>query len=152
METERKAKNPRSSASPKNPELLVRMVMREGKTFQESALAAGYGQSTSKKGLNYLARVSSAVSEAIERESAQLSASLANSDRLKPMAVKRLLAEITDLRRPAGIKAIELLGRFKETDWWIRNVDVQIGIFQSLAETSDPASNALDSYDNPETK
>lgn len=43
------------------------------------------------------------------------------------------------------MKAIELAGRFKETDWWVRNADVQIGIFGSLAEAA-PAENVIDEY------
>jgi len=133
---------PIPTASPKNPELLARMVIRENKPFNTSALACGYSQSIADKGLANLVRVSSAVSAAVKRETTQLSASL---DVLKPLAVQRLYTEITDLRRPGGLKAIEIAGRFKETDWFVRNVDVQIGVFASLGERS-PAEDTLDTY------
>jgi len=132
-------------------ELLARLVIREGRKFREAAVLAGYAPTVAQNGLKALCAQSSLVSQAIEKET---NACMMGFEKHKPLAVRRLLAEITDLRRPAGIKAIEVLGRFKEADWFVRNVDVQIGIFNSLGEPSDPASDALDAYstDNPKTK
>jgi len=139
---------PNTTPKLKNPELLARMVLREGKPFKSSALACGYGTGIAGKGLDYLAARSRAVATAVERESALFATQL---DKLKPLAVKRLYSEITDLRRPGGLKAIEIAGRFRETDWFVRNMDVQIGIFNALGEPSDPASDALSAYqDEPE--
>lgn len=115
------------------------MVIREGKPFNVSALACGYSQSTADKGLGRLASVSSAVSAAVRRETAHASASL---DGLKPLAIQRLHAEIVNPKSSLGIKAIEVAGRFKETDWFVRNTDVQIGVFAALGEAG-PAIDAV---------
>ena len=131
-------------------DLLARLVIREGRKFKEAAVLAGYAPTVAQNGLKALCAQSSLVSQAIDRET---NACILGFEKHKPLAVRRLLAEITDLKRPAGIKAIEVLGRFKEADWFVRNVDVQIGIFNALGEPSDPASDALSSYqDEPDPK
>ena len=132
----------RSEKPVKNPDLLARMVIREGKTFWDSALAAGYSKSFAGRGLAAGVKMSNAVSTAVKREQDRLNASLAT---LKPLAVRRLYDEIANPRSNQGIKAIELAGRFKETDWFVRNVDVQIGVFASLGERS-PAEDTLEAY------
>lgn len=126
--------NTKSSVRVKDAGLLARMVVREGKCFRESALAAGYSKSTADKGLKWLLENSSEVSAAISRESAAIAVGL---DRMKPFAVKRLFDEITNPKSALGIKAIEVAGRFKETDWFVKTgADVQIGIFGSLADAA----------------
>ena len=125
--------------------LLARMMIREGKTFKESALAAGYSASTSALGLRRLLRESKPFAEVYNRESGAFLALPA----LKPLAIRRLYTEIEDVTSSQGIKAIELAGRFKELDWWVRNVDVQIGVFASLGEPS-PAEDSLEAYKTEE--
>jgi hypothetical protein len=128
----------------KNPELLAKMVIREGKTFVSSALACGYSLATAQKGLKKLIESSRAVAAAIERETASLTVGL---DKLKPLAVKRLYEEIVNPRSANGMKAIVIAGRFKETDWFVRNSDVNVGVFMGLAEAPpDPAIEVLESY------
>jgi hypothetical protein len=121
----------------KNPELLAKLVIAEGKPFYSSALAAGYSPGVAARGLKALCAYSSSASEAIRRESERL----ISLDRLKPLAVQRLHAEIVNPKSSLGIKAIELAGRFKETDWFVRQTDVQIGVFAALGE----AGPAIDS-------
>jgi hypothetical protein len=129
----------------KNPELLARLVIRENKAFNESALLAGYSPSIAARGLKALCAYSSSVSEAIRRETE----SLISLDKLKPLAVKRLYEEIVNPKSSLGMKAIELAGRFKETDWFVRSADVQIGVFAALGEAG-PTIDAVASVIPPE--
>jgi hypothetical protein len=76
-------------------------------------------------------QVSTPVSDAIRRETNAMIVSL---DRLKPLAVNRLYHEIINLKSPNAMRAIELAGRFKETDWFVRNSEVQLGVFVGIAE------------------
>lgn len=120
----------------KNPALLARLVIREGKLFAPSAIEAGYAESTAKRGLKALMEDSSAVNEAVRRETEALYVSL---DKLKPLAVKRLYQEIIDPRSPNGMKAIEIAGKFKETDWFVRNAEMNLGVFLNLGEQTPDA-------------
>lgn len=118
--------------------LLAKMVITEGKTFKEGALAAGYSVSVAARGLKALMDDSKPVAEAVRRESERLM----TLDKLKPLAVARLYSEITNPKSSQGIKAIELAGRFKETDWFVRNTDINIGVFTALGEAG-PAIDAV---------
>ena len=133
---------PLSERQPPNYELLARMVVREGKSFKESALAAGYSASVAAAGLKKLVGHSAPAAEAIKRESDRF----ISLDKLKPLAVQRLHAEITNPRSSMGMKAIELAGRFKETDWFVRNSEVQVGIAVALGENNAPEVNAIEAY------
>lgn len=124
---------------PKNPDLLAQRVIRERKQFAASALECGYSEATASKGLGALVRASSIVAAAVNRETAALAVDLGG---LKPLAIQRLHAEIVNPKSSLGMKAIELAGRFKETDWFVRNADVQIGVFAALGEAG-PAIDAV---------
>ena len=126
----------------KDPDRLAVMVLKEGKTFVYSAVQCGYSLNSAKKGQAWLIAHSKPVADAFRRVTASLALSL---DKLKPLAVRRLHDEIINPKSSLGIKAIELAGRFKETDWFVRNVDVQIGVFASLGERS-PAEDTLETY------
>jgi hypothetical protein len=45
------------------------------------------------------------------------------------------------------MKAIELAGRFKENDWFVRNADVQVGVMAVLGD-SQAALSAKDSINS----
>jgi hypothetical protein len=56
---------------------------------------------------------------------------------LKAHVIRRLEASILNLKSADGMKACELAGRFKETDWWVKSsADVQIGILAGLSVES----------------
>jgi hypothetical protein len=56
-------------------------------------------------------------------------------DRLKPLALTRLYSEITDPTSNNAMRAIEIAGRFKETDWFVRHSETNVGIFATLIES-----------------
>jgi hypothetical protein len=122
--------------------LLARLVIREGKPFITSALEAGYSESVARCGIRRLMADSSLVSEAIRRE---YEAMQADVTKLKPVAVARLYREIAAPDAPNAMKAIELAGRFKETDWFVRNVDMQMGVFLSMTDQT-PAVDDTDKF------
>jgi len=119
---------------------LARLVIRDGKSFQSSALEAGYSEGVARNGLARLMADSQLVSVAVQREVARVETSMRL---LKPAAITRLYREIVDQDSTQGIKAIELAGRFKETDWFVRNSDASLGVFLTVQETA-PQPDALD--------
>jgi hypothetical protein len=129
--------------------MLARLVIREGKSFKESAVRAGYAASVAARGLKALCEDSKPVAEAIRRETESCFVGL---DKLKPLAVRRLHDEIANPKSAGGLKAIEIAGRFKETDWFVRNADVQIGVFAALANNAelDAGALAIEAYKEPE--
>jgi len=73
------------------------------------------------------------VATAIKRESAAITTDI---HALKPLAITRLYREIVDVESSNGIKAIELAGRFKETDWFVRSSESNLGVFIALTENA----------------
>jgi hypothetical protein len=123
--------------SVKNPELLARLCIRDGKPFKQSALQSGYSHSVACRGLKALCSESAPVAEAVNRESEK---QLVTLDRLKPLAVNRLYREIID--GVNGMRAIEIAGRLKECDWFVRGNDQHFGVFLSIGESA--PSDAID--------
>lgn len=122
--------------------LLARMIIRDGKTFRESSLAVGYSESVASRGLRALMADSQPVAEAIMREEKAIDV---NINRLKPLAVNRLYHELLNPASNNGMKAIELAGRFKETDWFVRNSETNLGILINMSDTvSPPEGNIID--------
>lgn len=68
-------------------------------------------------------------------------------DKLKPLAIKRLHSEIVNDKSPHGMKAIELAGRFKEADWFVRNADASVGVFVALGERKEAITLQADSME-----
>jgi hypothetical protein len=137
---------PCSPAIQKDAKLLARLVVLEGKPFKSSAIAAGYAAATAHKGQKWLCGVSADVSTAFAAETSALTTRRLTE--LKPLAVKRLQAEIADPKSVAGMKAIELAGRFKENDWFVKSGDVQVGVMAVLGDSQalDSAKNNIQAY------
>lgn len=127
---------------PRKPDyaLLAKMLIREGKTFRESALAAGYSESVASRGLRALTCDSEPLAEAIRKEERNISV---NMDRLKPLAINRLYHEILNVQSSNGMKAIELAGRFKETDWFVRNTETHLGVLINMTEIAPTPDNPV---------
>lgn len=119
--------------------LLARLVIREGKPFKPSAIEAGYAATTAHRSLSVLMSESTYVSQAIKAEYDRLQT---NVSALKPMAITRLFREIVNPDSGSnGLKAIELAGRFKECDWFVRHSEQNLGVFIAIADN--PPSDAL---------
>lgn len=132
-DTETRAAEARTENLPKTIDhaLCARLVIREGKSFRESALQAGYSEAQADKGLRAVMSGSTLLTDAVNLEYRKLTVSI---DQLKPLAVTRLYREIADPESSNGIKAIEVAGRFKETDWFVRNSETNLGIFTQIIE------------------
>jgi len=63
-------------------------------------------------------------------------------EQLKMLALHRLASEIANPKRTDGVKPIEVLGKMKEFDWFVRNGEAPMGVFVALAEQP-PPSDAL---------
>jgi hypothetical protein len=121
---------------------IARMHILQGKPFLECAMAGGYTEASARKGIRYLMSESLPLSDAIRRcwESSAIDVT-----RLKPVAVSRLYREIAAPDSPNAMKAIELAGRFRETDWFVRSAEVQMGILVNISENI-PATEPLDTF------
>jgi len=113
--------------------LLARLVIREGKSFRASAIQAGYSRAVASKGLKAAMSVSTVLADAIRAEWDRVSISI---DRLKPLALARLYREIADPESSYGVKAVEVAGKLKEADWFIRTGETNLGIFQAIIESA----------------
>ena len=49
-------------------------------------------------------------------------------------AVKQRLIKNIEEGRDEGVRSAQLLGKFKEHDWWVRASDTQVGIFAQLCD------------------
>lgn len=66
-------------------------------------------------------------------------------------AVKRRLVKNIEEGRDEGVRSAQLLGKFKEHDWWVRNEDAPVGVFVALSthkEAIAAQAKAIDSYED----
>jgi len=55
-------------------------------------------------------------------------------DVTRKIAKNRLTKAVVEGRSSNVAREIELLGRFKEHDWWVRSAEVQVGVFSAIME------------------
>lgn len=115
----------------------------ENKSFRDAMLGAGYSQTVAKQGPKFMLRHSVGLRAAFERASKQH----LRPEQLKALAVHRLAQEIASPKHTDGVKPIEVLGKMKEYDWFVRNSDTNLGILVALAESSpNEESQDIDEY------
>ena len=68
-------------------------------------------------------------------------------EELKTLAIHRLAQEIANPKRTDGVKPIEVLGKMKDYDWFVRCAEVQVGIFAALADQLPMDSKTLEAYE-----
>jgi len=81
------------------------------------------------------------MTEAVKRESESFPIKV---DSLRPMALKRLYFELLDPMSSNGMKAVELTGRLKELDMFVRNSETNIGILIGMHDTPSTPDDAID--------
>ena len=117
-------------------------LIREGKSWRLACLEAGYGISTANRGPKAFFRDS----PGIQREFIRLAEEEPYSpDLTHKIAKNRLTKAILEGKSSNVSREIELLGKFKEHDWWVHTGEAQIGIFAALAEPLPPQN--LAEYD-----
>jgi hypothetical protein len=105
-------------------------------------LEAGYSLSTANRGPKAFFRDSPGA----HREFIQLAQEEPYSPYLTHKIAKhRLTKAVLEGKSSNVSREIELLGKFKEHDWWVHNSEAQIGIFAALAEPLPPQN--LAEYD-----
>jgi autotransporter translocation and assembly factor TamB len=116
------------------------LYFAEGKSFQEAMLGAGYSKTVAKQGPKFMLGHSVGLRAAFERASKQH----LRPEQLKTLAIHRLAQEIANPKRTDGVKPIEVLGKMKEFDWFVRSADVHVGVFAALLdpETGPPIDTA----------
>jgi hypothetical protein len=123
---------PSSDEKPKDYALLARLVVREGKPFYSSAMEAGYSESIAARGLKAMMAQSKPLTDAIRRESDAFHVSV---DKLRPLAINRLYFELVDPNSSNGMKAVELTGRLKELDMFVRTSETNMGILINMSDS-----------------
>ena len=125
----------------KDNALLAKLVLRDGKPFHWSALQAGYSTSAARRGLKWTLEHSPQFAAAYKQES---SLSLITAERLKPLVMRALHDELSNPRSSQRMKAVELTGRLKELDMWVRNIDTAVGVFVALGERKEAITQQAD--------
>lgn len=106
------------------------LYFAEGKSFRAAMLESGYSPSIAAQGPKYNLRRNVSLRRAFEAASHNH----LRPEQLKMLAVHRLASEIANPKRTDGVKPIEVIGKMKDFDWFVRGPDLQVGIFASLAE------------------
>jgi len=130
-ESASRAIEPVSTPVTRDAHLLCTLILKDGKPFYGSALQAGYPRSIARKGLKYLLGSNAEFASIYKHESSRL---LLNAEKLRPLALKALYDELSNPRSSQRMKAVELTGRLKELDMWVRNIDTAVGVFVALGE------------------
>jgi hypothetical protein len=108
---------------------LAKGYIRDGKSFMQAGLDAGYSRSFLKNGPAACSRQSRGIREAISAES---QAERFDAELARELNRSRLLAAVKTGVPCKVVKEIELLGRDKAVDQWVRTGDMQVGIFNTL--------------------
>jgi len=106
-------------------------LLKEGKSWRQACLLAGYSVSAANRGpKSYFAG-----SPGVQREFMRLVEDEPYSpDVTRKIAKNRLTKAVLEGKPTNVAREIELLGRLREHDWWVRASDVQVGIFAQLCD------------------
>jgi len=94
-------------------------------------LEAGYSLSTANRGPKAFFRDSPGAGREFIRLAEE---EPYNPDLTRKIAKHRLTKAVLEGKSSNVSREVELLGKFKEHDWWVHNGEVQIGVFAALAE------------------
>ena len=106
-------------------------LLREGKSWRQACLLSGYSLSAANRGpKSYFAG-----SPGMRREFTRLVEEDPYSpDVTRKIAKNRLTKAVVEGRSSNVVREIELLGRFRDHDWWVRSAEVQVGVFSAIME------------------
>lgn len=106
-------------------------LIRDGMSWRQACIKSGYSLATANRGPRGYMENKPGVRRDFARAAEEASYS---PEFVKKAVTHRLMTAIIEGRSSDVAREAELLGRFKEHDWFVRNADLQIGIFASLAE------------------
>jgi len=106
-------------------------LLRDGHSWRSACILSGYSLSAANRGpKGYFEG-----SPGVRREFARLLEEEAYSpDQTRKIAKNRLTNSVVEGKPSNVAREIELLGRFKEHDWWVKPSEVQLGIFAYLCD------------------
>jgi len=110
--------------------LLAHLMLKDGKPFRTAALEAGYSQNTADAGPADMIERCPGFAQALKEESKQIPA----SQDAQALAVNTLITDLRNGKSRGLERTIEVLGKFKVYDWFVRNSDMQLGVFLGLTE------------------
>lgn len=122
---------------------LAKLLLRDRKPFRTAALECGFSQNTADNGPSAMRVSTPGFAIALVEESKRIP----SPEELKALAVHTLAHDLSIGQSRGLERTIELLGRFKENDWFVKSTDTQIGVLIDLdvspektAETPDKPS------------
>jgi hypothetical protein len=107
--------------------------LRDGLSWRQACLRSGYGLSAANRGPKAYFRGNPGV----QREFVRLAEDEAYSPELAhKIAKNRLIKSVLEGKSSNVAREIELLGKLKEHDWFVRNSDASVGVFVGLMESA----------------
>jgi hypothetical protein len=106
-------------------------LLRDGVSWRQACLRSGYSVSAANRGpKSYFEN-----SPGVRRDFTRLAEEEPFSpDQTRKIAKNRLTKAVVEGKSSNVAREIELLGRFKEHDWWVKPSDLQLGIFAQLCD------------------
>lgn len=111
--------------------ILADSYVNQGKTFKAALIDAGYSPKLAKAGPSWMRRHSVGIDTAFVEAARQ---QVWKPDEVRACIRSRLLSDITSGKSSGLGRECELLGKDKDVDMFVRNADVQVGIFANLLE------------------
>lgn len=106
-------------------------LIRDGMSWRQACIKSGYSLATANRGPRGYMENKPGVQKDFARAAEEASY---KPEFVKKAVTHRLMTAIIEGKSSEVAREAELLGKFKEHDWFVRNADVNIGVFASLAE------------------
>jgi hypothetical protein len=125
-------------------------LVRDGMSWRAACLKAGYSLSVANKGprgymeggRNEARTLRPGIMKDFERAAAE---AVWKSEQLKKIVTPRLATAVIEGRPSDVAREAELIGKMKEVDLFVRNADVQVGVFAALLDPeAGPLIDAVD--------
>lgn len=112
---------------------LAKLLLRDRIPFRTAAVECGFSQNTADNGPAAMRDSTPGFAIALAEESKRIP----SPEELKALAVHTLAYDLTKGQSRGLERTIELLGRFKENDWFVKSQDTQIGVLIDLDVSPD---------------
>jgi hypothetical protein len=106
-------------------------LVRDGLSWRAACLQSGYSLATANRGPRGYMENRPGVARDFERAADEAAY---KPDFIKKIVTHRLMSSVIDGKPPNVAREAELLGKMRDVDLFVRNADVQLGIFAALIE------------------
>jgi hypothetical protein len=105
-------------------------LIRDGMSWRQACLQSGYSPATANRGPRGYIENEPAVQKDFERAAEE---AVWKPEQLKRIVTHRLATAVIEGKPSTVAREAELIGRMKDVDLFVRNADVQVGVFGLLA-------------------